>query len=319
MEYKEQVLANICSNLNESSLLPKSQGKFKEILRCCGLEKQYNQNSKLLEPYQYVSRGGQTYENLSPTYNLFLGLDNIFSDLYKQKDEEGIVSLLVEIAKHLNTGHIERLDPNLLTLNEKLYDIFQQLANLYNVFGLQLTIDYDNEKFEVKHFTGGIDKRLKDVLVVEEWLKKKSPIAHDAYISAIQSYQNSNPGATIESCRTVITSIFSLYKGADNAKWYRGVANSFNELDSPLTKEVLDEFGKVINSANEKDLGKFLGENYKGSFKKTRAIYAIYSMMSDYGTHRGEGTIEIPNLPDALMMLRITEDILIWIYSRECE
>lgn len=39
-------------------------------------------------------------------------------------------------------------------------------------------------------------------------------------------------------------------------------------------------------------------------------------MLSDYGTHRGEGAIEVPTAEDALMMLRMTEDIVIWVFMR---
>ena len=42
----------------------------------------------------------------------------------------------------------------------------------------------------------------------------------------------------------------------------------------------------------------------------------IYSMLSDYGTHRNEGTVEQPTLDDALFSLRLTDSILLWVYSR---
>lgn len=319
MEYKEQVLANICSILNGLPVLPKNQGRFKEILRCCGLAELYEEYSELLEPYIYEFSRGRTWENPSPTFNLFIGLDNIFSDLYEKKDNEGIVRILVEVVKHFNPKYIKKLNPDIYSLNEDLYNSFKQLSNLYNVFGLQLIIDYDKERFEVAHFTQGIGERVKDVLLVEDWLKQKSPIAYDAYISAIQSYQSSRAGASIESCRTVLTSIFSLYRGTQSfAKWTGGVAICSDEISESPTKENLKELTSSIKKLKA-ELSDFFGENYDGDFKKTRAIYSIYSMMSDYGTHRGEGSIQVPKLRDALMILRMTEDILIWIYLKECE
>ena len=57
-------------------------------------------------------------------------------------------------------------------------------------------------------------------------------------------------------------------------------------------------------------------ENLEGSYKKTKAIYSIYSMLSDYGTHRLEGTVEVAKNEDALMMIRMTTDILVWIYQK---
>ncbi len=38
-------------------------------------------------------------------------------------------------------------------------------------------------------------------------------------------------------------------------------------------------------------------------------------MMSDYGTHREEGTVEIPSRADALMMFRMMQDIVLWVYQ----
>lgn len=49
---------------------------------------------------------------------------------------------------------------------------------------------------------------------------------------------------------------------------------------------------------------------------KTKTVYMIYSMLSDYGTHRNEGTVEQPTLDDALFSLRLTDSILLWVYSR---
>ena len=39
-------------------------------------------------------------------------------------------------------------------------------------------------------------------------------------------------------------------------------------------------------------------------------------MMSDYGTHREEGTVEQPSKEDALMMYRMMQDIVLWIFQK---
>lgn len=43
----------------------------------------------------------------------------------------------------------------------------------------------------------------------------------------------------------------------------------------------------------------------------------IYSMMSDYGTHRNEATQENPTLEDALFSLHLIDSILFWVYSKK--
>ena len=75
-------------------------------------------------------------------------------------------------------------------------------------------------------------------------------------------------------------------------------------------------FKAAIDTAAKEDLVSFFFENKDGSLKKTRAIYSIYSMMSDYGTHREEGTVEQPSKEDALMMYRMMQDIVLWIFQK---
>ena len=36
-------------------------------------------------------------------------------------------------------------------------------------------------------------------------------------------------------------------------------------------------------------------------------------MMSDYGTHRNEENVEKPTINDALLCIRLTENILFWV------
>lgn len=66
----------------------------------------------------------------------------------------------------------------------------------------------------------------------------------------------------------------------------------------------------------KEDLAVFFNENREGKLTKTKTIHMIYSMMSDYGTHRNENTIELPTVEDALFCLRLTDSILFWVYSR---
>jgi hypothetical protein len=56
-------------------------------------------------------------------------------------------------------------------------------------------------------------------------------------------------------------------------------------------------------------------------FENTRAIYSIYSMMSDYGTYRNEENVnkviavKLPTEANSLFMLRITDIIIYWVYT----
>ncbi len=119
----------------------------------------------------------------------------------------------------------------------------------------------------------------------------------------------------IESCRTCLVSIFSKYKGTEAfAKWMRGIYNTSGES----TSSTVEDLSQALNIELRKDeLADFFYENRAGKLTKTKAIYMIYSMMSDYGTHRNEATQENPTLEDALFSLRLMDSILFWVYSKK--
>ncbi|HFI0070318.1 TPA: hypothetical protein ACGOX5_002064 [Streptococcus suis] len=52
-----------------------------------------------LVPYFYNQGYAQKFENNNEEYDVFLGLDSIFSDLYKENRHEDIINLLKEITK----------------------------------------------------------------------------------------------------------------------------------------------------------------------------------------------------------------------------
>ena len=128
------------------------------------------------------------------------------------------------------------------------------------------------------------------------------------------AYTQGNSGFCIESCRTCIVSLFSKYKGTENfAKWMRGV---YNISGDNATATVTDLDKALKADLRKEDLADFFNENREGKLTKTKTIYMIYSMMSDYGTHRNENIIELPTIQDALFCLRLTDNILFWVYSR---
>ena len=130
-----------------------------------------------------------------------------------------------------------------------------------------------------------------------------------------QPLMQGHAGACIESCRTCLVSIFSKYKGTESfAKWMRGIYNTSGEN----TTSTAQDLSQALNTELRKDdLADFFYENRAGKLTKTKTIYMIYSMMSDYGTHRNEATQENPTLEDALFSLRLMDSILFWVYSKK--
>ena len=135
----------------------------------------------------------------------------------------------------------------------------------------------------------------------------------------MNSFSSGDLGAAIESCRTALTGIFSKYKGVpfQKAKWMLGMATLTGDFTGTQSADAseMTSIKNEIEAMGKRDIADFFEENLEGSYKKTKAIYSIYSMLSDYGTHRLEGTVEVAKNEDALMMIRMTTDILVWIYQ----
>lgn len=303
MDNKEIILSKIAEILSRRYFFIKSNSEFKSRLKCVGLNEYFERYSNYLVPYYYNNGYTHKFENPNEEYNVFLGLDSIFTDLYHEGKNGEIISLLKELTKSFNIRYIA----------ESMEDDFDELANLYELLGLSINIDFD--RVVVTTCMESDRQRIVELFSVENWLKQNHREVYDSYKSAIDAYTQGHAGACIESCRTCFVSIFSKYKGTENfAKWVRGIYNISGEDEIFTVKDL----SQALNADLKKDdLADFFYENRAGKLTKTKAIYMIYSMMSDYGTHRNETTQENPSLEDALLSLRLMDSILFWVYSKK--
>lgn len=303
MDNKEIILSKIAEVFSRNGFLKKNNSEFKSRLKCVGLNELFEENSDYLIPYYYTNGHTHKFENNNEEYDIFIGLDNIFSDLYHKGRNKEIISLLKELTKSFNIGYIE----------DYLVGDFEELANLYALLGLSISIE--NERVIVTTCMASNEQRVSDLFSVESWLKQNHVEVYDSYESAIDSYMQGHAGACIESCRTCLVSIFSKYKGTESfAKWMRGIYTTSGEDETSTPKDL----SQALNTELRKDdLAEFFYENKAGKLTKTKTIYMIYSMMSDYGTHRNEATCENPTLEDALFSLRLMDSILFWVYSKK--
>ncbi len=303
MDNKEIILSKISEVLSRRNFLIKNNSEFKARLKCVGLGKYFDEYADYLIPYYYKTGYAQKFENINEEYDVFLGLDSIFEDLYREGKNGEIIALLREVTKSFNVGYIqEYLEPD-----------FEELANLYELLGLSISIA--NDKVFVTTCMASDAQRVVELFSVENWLKQNHRAVYDSYESAIDSYTQGHAGACIESCRTCLVSIFSEYKGTENfAKWMRGIYNTSGEGQISTAQDL----SQALNTdLRKEDLADFFYENRAGKLTKTKAIYMIYSMMSDYGTHRNEATQENPTLEDALFSLRLMDSILFWVYTKK--
>ncbi|HBZ64626.1 MAG TPA: hypothetical protein DEO89_08555 [Lachnospiraceae bacterium] len=303
MDNKEIILSKIAEILSRDGFFLKSNSEFKSRLKCVGLGEYFDKYVDYLIPYYYKNGNVRKFENLNEEYDVFLGLDSIFADLYHENQNGEIISLLKELTKSFNVPYIL----------ETLCDDFEELENLYELLGLSISIEGD--KVIVTTCMASNEQRVVELFSVENWLKQNHKEVYDSYEAAIDAYTQGHAGACIESCRTCLVSIFSKYKGTEGfAKWMRGIYNTSGE--STISTE--QDLSRALTSdLRKEELADFFYENRAGKLTKTKAIYMIYSMMSDYGTHRNEATQENPTLEDALFSLRLMDSILFWVYSKK--
>lgn len=302
MDNKEIILAKIAEIISRSGFFIKGNSEFKARLKCVGLGEYFDKYSEYLIPYYYKDGYSRKFENDNEEYDVLLGLDGIFTDLYHDGENKEIIALLKELTKSFNVPYI----------TEELEDDFDELSKLYELLGLSIRIE--DGKVRVATYMANNSQRIVELFSVENWLKQNHEEVYDAYESAVDTYTQGHAGACIESCRTCLVSIFSKYRGTEGfAKWMRGVYNTSGENENATT----DDLSHALNHELKKDeLADFFSENREGKLTKTKAIYMIYSMLSDYGTHRNESTQENPTLEDALFSLRLTDSILFWVYSK---
>lgn len=303
MDNKEIILSRIAEILSRRWFLMTSNSEFKSRLKCIGLDSYFEKYSDYLIPYYYNNGHSHQFQNSNEKYDVYLGLDSIFTDLHHEDKNGEIISLLKELTKSFNIDYITKnLDTD-----------FDELANLYELLGLSIEIKYD--KVYVSTCMESNEQRVIELFSVENWLKQTHAEVYDSYESAIDSYTQGHAGACIESCRTCLVSIFSKYKGTEDfAKWMRGIYNTSGDNTVSTVQDLSQALDKELR---KEDLAEFFYENRSGKLTKTKAIYMIYSMMSDYGTHRNESTQEIPTLEDALFSLRLMDSILFWVYSKK--
>jgi hypothetical protein len=304
MDNKEIILSRIAEVLNRPYFLVRNNSEFKARLKCVGLGEYFTQYAEYLVPYSFNNGHTHKFQNDNEEYSVFLGLDCIFSDLYRENKNSEIIALLKELTKSFRVEIIA----------EEMQSDFEELGNLYELLGLDIRIDH--EKVLVSTSMSSNSARVNELFSVESWLKANHREVHDAYESAIDSYTQGHAGACIESCRTCIVSIFAKFRGAEPfAQWMRGIYNMSGESSGASVKDINRALKHELN-IHKDDLAEFFNENKAGKLTKTKAIYMMYSMMSDYGTHRNESTSEVPTLEDALFSLRLTDSILFWVYSK---
>lgn len=252
------------------------------ILRCAGLSSLVDEYKADLTPY-YMNG---TWKNDNPGYSPVRTCFAICQEIESNKQALG--SFLKEIFDR--TRRMEEND-------------FEILSNYLEIIGYELTRqhiedDYEDDlyKYQLTAFSDGAIERQEDKTFLLAALEQKHSDLLPYYLEAISNYGNSEYKSCLDNSRSV----------------YEGF---FKKLDvqNDYAKGILAATGeRVIDNSNTqlvsiKKIFTYWLDNRAGA-NRYRLFVSMYSAMSGLGTH-GE---EIPSKEDALMFLRMTEDILIW-------
>ena len=186
------------------------------------------------------------------------------------------------------------------------------LQNLH-LMGLEVCFD-DKSNLTVLPFADSIRESTFDKSILMAWLQNSFANISETYSNAVKAYSNGDSVACITHCRNIITGIFSTQKDPQR-KWMDGLlkvcANDKNINNAPLNK-----LHTYVYNANADDV------NQRYQYPRYNLIYRLYAFSCALGAHINEGNattvgvdFEIVTAEDALMCLRMTEDLLIWLYQ----
>jgi len=257
-------------------------GDGEMILRCAGLSSLVDDYRSELTPY-YMNG---TWKNDNPGYNPINAAFDICIKIESNKQALG--NFLKEIF-----DRVRRID-------DSDYEI---LKNYLEIIGYELArehiddeYDYDRYKYSLTVSSTGVYERQEDKSLLLTRLEQKHSDLAPYYLEAISNYGNSEYKSCVDNSRSVFEGFF---KKLDSANDYaKGILAATGE-------HVVDESSTELTSI--KKIFTYWIDKKKGA-NRYRIFVSMYSAMSGLGTH-GE---EMPTKEDALMFLRITEDILIW-------
>jgi len=183
---------------------------------------------------------------------------------------------------------------------------FLMLNNYLEILGYELKREhiednYENDlyKFSLIQFSNGAVERQEDKTILVKVLKDKHSDLIQYYLEAISNYGNSEYKSCVDNTRSLFEGFFK--KVDINNDYAKGILSATGEI-------VIDESSTQLVSM--KKIFNYWLEKHKGA-NRYRLFVSMYSAMSGLGTH-GE---EVPSKEDALMFLRMTEDILIWCFQ----
>lgn len=290
----------------------------------------------VVERYGYDAGEENIYHN-KKTYNALL---HSFQELADDKNE--LVKLLNSIANKISLYRVlvsgfenrmnhdypkskgKYIDEYFITINNEIRNQiintysnkeFRKLKRNLNVLGLEII--WNEDEFIIVPFSNIGSEGDFELNIINLWLIEKYGDISESYTSARKAYGNGDCIGCITHCRSVITGMCSIKKN-DGREWYSGL------------QKICNADKNISNLTNPKNISNIKYEvhsqdvNQRYQYPRFNMINKLYVMTCDLGAHNTEGNInvgdgvvdsEITTMEDALWVLRMTEDLLIWLFQ----
>ncbi|MCY8233699.1 hypothetical protein [Priestia endophytica] len=331
-------LSKIATVLNKQTIVhTDSNSMWERILSNSGQSQLYYEFSRFLNPYSYnnnwknynrhfeeffsainsilkiIYSKGKNIEEFS----LFIGsiieevrVENIF--------EDNIGDVIYEKCRHYDLSGFfgESSDDECIKLiKEESREDFQTLLKSLHVLNFDIT--YSKGGLKLIPFTEQSNQVSRNPSLLDEWLNKNYPSIAEMYQEAINNYSSGESVSCISNCRNIITGLFSHFKDNGSKSWIRGL----QKLSTDTNIENVKVANNIMQGSANKNIP-FETDN-EFNYPRFKLFYQLYSLTSDLGSHSTEapkidGVLcpENTTMNDALLCLRMTEDILIWVIER---
>ena len=256
------------------------------ILKKAGLSSLLSTYKNQLEPYRF-NRG---YQNENNDYNPEYACIKICESL--EKNEDNLLLFLNTILD--GTNKIEE-------------DLKEKLINYLGIIGYELEEelkdDYYDDLYACKLIASvdGVQNRNKDISLMRNELNQYKSDLVGLYDEAISNFGNGQYVSCIENCRSLFENFFKQLD-TQNSDYVRGILKATGE-------HIKDNNGNELTTI--KRIYTYWIDNKKGA-NRFRLFQTMYSVMSGLGTHREDAA----SREDALLLLRYTEDCLLWCFRK---
>ena len=332
-DIKQIAISRIADILSSSYLIVPQVDIWKKIFNNAGLSDIYeNKKYQLREKEEEVNWRKEYYHN----DRCYSALNEILWGLEEEQDI--FLTLLNNVAEKLCTLNVfdVDIDKRLKQRSDfRIFDIEQYLErkglvernNLLtsypskefkllrsNINILNLDIQFTDDGLRVIPFTNRVVESSFDDNILIHWLCENYPTIKDSYTDAIKAYSNGDDVGCIAHCRNTITGIFTINK-QEQTKWMDGLKTACNK-DKNINNINTNQIHTIKYNINSPTI------NERYQYPRYNLIYNLYTFTCALGAHANEGNktqdgvdSEVTTMEDAFMALRMTEDVLIWLYQ----